>query len=115
MTWRTIADDDVTASFGLAADECLTERVGAGASAPVLRLYTSRSYCALVGRFQNVAAGLDRAYCQASGIAVGRRPTGGGAILMGADQLGLAIAVPEGRGSGGYEQARELFTRFSSG
>ncbi len=113
--WRYIADDDIAAGFGLAADEHLTERVGAGASAPVLRLYTYRSHCALVGRFQNVAAEVDRAYCDSAGIAVGRRPTGGGAILMGADQLGVAIAVPEGRGSGGYEQARALFTRFSSG
>lgn len=113
--WRYIADDDVTAGFGLAADECLTERVGAGTSAPVLRLYTYRSYCALVGRFQNVAAEIDRAYCEAAGIAVSRRPTGGGAIIMGAAQLGLAIAVPERRTMSSYENARDLFTSFSSG
>ncbi len=115
MNWRYIGDDDVTASFGLAADECLTERVGNGASAPVLRLYTYRSHCALVGRFQNVAAEVDRSCCEAAGIAVSRRPTGGGAILMGADQLGLALVVPEQRAATGYEQTRKLFTRFSAG
>lgn len=115
MTWRFIADDGVTAGFGLAADECLTERVGAGASEPVLRLYTYRSHCALVGRFQNLRSEVDRAYCESAGITLGRRPTGGGAILMGADQLGLAIVVPEPRSTSGYEQARELFTRFSAG
>lgn len=113
--WRYIADDDVTAGFGLAADESLTRRVGAGASAPVLRLYTYRSHCALVGRFQNLRAEVDLAFCEMAGIAVGRRPTGGGAIIMGADQLGVAIAVPDQRTDGGYEQARTLFTRFSSG
>ncbi|HEY8711538.1 MAG TPA: biotin/lipoate A/B protein ligase family protein [Thermoanaerobaculia bacterium] len=113
--WRYIADDDVTAGFGLAADECLTERVGAAASPSVLRLYTYRSYCALVGRFQNVAAELDRSYCEAAGIAVSRRPTGGGAILMGAQQLGVAIVVPEPRTTSSYEHARDLFTRFSAG
>jgi lipoate-protein ligase A len=112
--WRAIADDGVTASFGLAADEWQTERVGRGASPPVLRLYTYRSHCALVGRFQNAAAEIDLAYCEANGIEVGRRPTGGGAILMGADQLGVAIAVPR-RGHGGYERTRELLARFSSG
>jgi lipoate-protein ligase A len=113
--WRSIADDGVTAGFGLAADECLTERVGSGASAPVLRLYTYRSHCALVGRFQNVGAEVDRAFCESQGIVVSRRPTGGGAIIMGADQLGLAIVVPESRDATGYEQARELFLRFSAG
>ena len=113
--WRFVADDGVTASFGLAADEWLTERVGQGASPPVLRLYTYRSHCALVGRFQSLEAEVDRAYCEAHGIAVGRRPTGGGAILMGADQLGLAIALPEGRGERGYDRARDLFARLSVG
>lgn len=113
--WRYIADDDVSAGFGLAADEHLTARAGAAASVPVLRLYTYRSHCALVGRFQNLTAEVDREYCVAAGIAMGRRPTGGGAILMGADQLGVAIAVPGGRSAGGYEQARDLFARFSSG
>ena len=50
--WRYIADDGVSASFGLAADETLARRLGAGASPPTLRLYTYVSHCALVGRFQ---------------------------------------------------------------
>lgn len=113
--WRYIADDGVSASFGLAADEHLAECVGRGASPPVLRLYTYRSHCALVGRFQSLDAEVNRATCEAQGIALGRRPTGGGTILMGADQLGLAIALPRARAEQGYEQARELFARLSSG
>lgn len=112
--WRLITDDAVSASCGLAADECLARRVGAGQSPPTLRLYTYRSHCALVGRFQNLENEVHRDYCQAHGIALNRRPTGGGAILMGADQLGVALTIP-GRGDDSYSRARELMAQFSAG
>lgn len=112
--WRLITDDNVSASFGLAADECLAERVGAGESRPALRLYTYRSHCALVGRFQNLENEIHRDYCEAHGIALNRRPTGGGAIIMGADQLGVALTIP-GRGDDSYSHARERMAQFSQG
>jgi lipoate---protein ligase len=112
--WRLIEDDGVSASFGLAADECLAHRVGTGASQPTLRLYTYRSHCALVGRFQNIDNEINRAYCAANGIALNRRPTGGGAIIMGSDQLGVALCIP-GREGDSYRQARELMVHFSAG
>lgn len=112
--WRLITDDDVSASFGLAADDCLAARVGAGESEPTLRLYTYRSHCALVGRFQNVDNEVNREYCEAHGIPINRRPTGGGAIIMGADQLGVALALP-GRGDDPYSRAREFMAQFSQG
>lgn len=113
MSWRYIADDGVTASFGLAADEVLTRRQGTGQSPPTLRLYTYRSHCALVGRFQRIASEVRLDFCRASGIAVNRRPTGGGAIVMGADQLGMAIMLPERADARSYDQTRELFRHFS--
>jgi lipoate---protein ligase len=58
---------------------------------PTLRLYTYRSHCALVGRYQNLAAEVDLEACQRAGTDVSRRPTGGGAIIMGAGQLGVAL------------------------
>ena len=112
--WRLIIDDEVTASFGLAADECLAHRVGVGESPPTLRLYTYQSHCALVGRFQNLDNEVQRDYCAAHGIAVNRRPTGGGAIMMGADQLGVALTIP-GHSDDSYSRARELMTQFSAG
>ena len=114
MDWRLVTDDGVTASFGLAADEALAVRVGAGASRPTLRLYTYQSHCALVGRFQTVKNEVRADYCQANNIPVNRRPTGGGAIIMGADQLGVALTIP-GRGEDTYSQARELMGIFSAG
>lgn len=112
--WRLITDDNVSASFGLAADEALAQRVGLCQSPPTLRLYTYRSHCALVGRFQNVENEVRTEVCRANGIAVNRRPTGGGAIIMGADQLGVALTIP-GRGDDNYAQAREMMSRFSEG
>ena len=112
--WRLITDDGASASFGLAADECLAHRVGAGTSQPALRLYTYRSYCALVGRFQNVDNEINRAYCEALEIALNRRPTGGGAIIMGQDQLGIALCIPA-REEDAYRRARELMVHFSAG
>lgn len=112
--WRLIADDGVTASFGLAADEVLTRRQGTGASPPTLRLYTYRSHCALVGRFQRLASEVDLAECRRRGVQVNRRPTGGGAIVMGEGQLGVAIMTPS-TGPRTYERTRELFARFSAG
>lgn len=114
MDWRLITDDDVTASFGLAVDDVLAQHVGLGQSQPTLRLYTYRSYCALVGRFQNVENEVRVEYCRANGITINRRPTGGGAIIMGADQLGVALTVP-GRKEDDYSHARELMGKFSEG
>lgn len=114
--WRYIADDGVRAAFGLAADEVMTRRQGTGASPPTLRLYTYASHCALVGRFQRAAAEVRLDECQALGIDVNRRPTGGGAILMGADQLGVALAMPfAAAGERTYESTRALFARLAAG
>ncbi len=112
--WRLITDDGVSASFGLAVDECLAHRVGTGTSQPTLRLYTYRSHCALVGRFQNIDNEINRAYCEVNGIQLNRRPTGGGAIIMGKDQLGIALCIP-GREEDSYRRARELMVHFSAG
>ena len=114
QTWRLLIEDDVTAGFGLAADETLARRVGRGESQPTLRLYRYRSHCALVGRFQNVEQELHLDFCRSHGIAVNRRPTGGGAIIMGAEQLGVALTMP-GRERHAYGGARQLMERFSAG
>jgi lipoate-protein ligase A len=114
MIWRLITDNDVSDSFGLAADDALAERVGQGVSQPTLRLYTYRSHCALVGRFQRIENEIYVDYCQTQGIALNRRPTGGGAIIMGAGQLGVALTIP-GQGGETYGHARELMAQFSAG
>jgi lipoate-protein ligase A len=114
MEWRLITDDGVSDSFGLAADDALAQRAGIGESQPTLRLYTYRSFCALVGRFQTVDHEIQVDYCQTRDIAINRRPTGGGSIIMGAGQLGVALMIP-GRRSDTYSRAREMMAQFSAG
>ncbi|HUJ76759.1 MAG TPA: lipoate--protein ligase family protein, partial [bacterium] len=111
--WRLVVEDAVDDAYGLAADDALTGRVGRGLSGPLLRLYTYRP-CALVGRFQTLENEVRLDRCALRGMAVNRRPTGGGAIVMGPDQLGVALMLPGG-GSDVYAQARELMVRFSGG
>lgn len=99
--WRLIADDAVGAAAGLALDEALMARYAAGQPdrPPTLRLYSYASHCALVGRYQNLEAEVDLPACERTGTQVSRRPTGGGAIIMGAGQLGVAVtgSAPAGR------------------
>jgi lipoate-protein ligase A len=94
--WRLITDAGVGAAAGLATDEALMlhyARGGQPDSEATLRLYTYAPHAALVGRYQHLEAEVDRDACAQLGIAVSRRPTGGGAIVMGPDQLGVAVTT----------------------
>lgn len=106
MSWRYLEHDGVTSSFGLAVDETL-QRAGQ----PCLRLYTYRSHCALLGKFQHLAAEIDVAWCSRNAVPINRRPTGGGAIVMGEDQLGVAIVDSTTR-AGVPDHPKEIFARY---
>jgi lipoate-protein ligase A len=111
---RLIVDDGANAAGGLARDEALMLHYGRGMEAPAqatLRLYTYRPHCALVGRFQTLDAEVDLDACQRLGVDVGRRPTGGGAIIMGPEQLGIAVTTRAPAGVG----PRELLRRYADG
>ncbi len=132
--WRYLADDGVSASFGLAADEYLMGGYGedSGPVAPTLRLYTYRPVCVMVGRFQNVDAEIREPLhlCfgggirNVRGVAVGdaaglrvelnRRPTGGGTIIMGEGQLGVAL-VRSGRPPQTPRHPREVLQKCAGG
>ena len=111
MQWRYLSEDRVSDSFGLAADEAMALRVGENLSPSVLRLYTYRSSSALVGRFQRIENELNLDFCKEKKLSVNRRPTGGGAILMGEDQLGVALMLRDLNGS---KAPRELMGHFAS-
>jgi len=93
-TWRYINESDVSAHYGLATDEQLMKpyvNETLTNHQATLRLYNYQDHCALVGRFQNINAELDLDSCSRQNIDFGRRQTGGGAIIMGKDQLGLCV------------------------
>jgi lipoate-protein ligase A len=113
MILRTLTSDGVAAAAGLAADEALLLRHGRGQAPPAdatLRLYTYRD-CALVGRYQSLADEIDVDACRALGVEVGRRPTGGGAIVMTPAQLGVAVAAR----AVAEESPRQALARWARG
>ncbi len=114
-TWRYIEEDGVSAANGLATDEFLMRYFRAEnlSTDPVLRLYTYQSHCALVGRFQNIQAELNLDFCRENDIEIGRRPTGGGAIIMGAGQLGLCF-VTSGAHVPEVSRPAEIYHQFSA-
>lgn len=110
--WRLLVEDGVGAAAGLATDDALLR--GAMDRGISLRLYTYRTHCALVGRFQDAEAELDVGACRETGTEIGRRPTGGGAIVMGQDQLGVALAAPV-RAGAAAAHPRALLARYAEG
>lgn len=90
---RLLRDDGVGAAEGLALDEALMASYhdGAPPQPPTLRLYTYASHAVLIGRSQDLVAEVDLDACRDASVGLSRRPTGGGAIVMGRDQLGLAV------------------------
>ncbi|GIT09635.1 MAG: hypothetical protein CM1200mP30_32650 [Pseudomonadota bacterium] len=74
-------------------------------------IYLSFSRSALVGRFQRIENELNLEFCREQKMSVNRRPTGGGAILMGEDQLGVALMLKDWNG---YKAPRELMRNFAS-
>lgn len=110
---RLLVDDATGAADGLALDEALLSSYARGAAPtpPTVRLYTYADHCALVGRYQHLAAEVDQDRAQQLGIALGRRPTGGGAIIMGSGQLGVAVAMR----AGDAERPRDVMARMAGG
>jgi len=111
--WRLLVSDGVGGGEGLAFDEALMAGYARGAPPrpPTLRLYTYRSHVALIGRYQHLEAEVDLAACRRIGTDVNRRPTGGGAIVMGAGQLGVAVVTR----APAAERPKELLERYSAG
>jgi len=95
--WRLIddLDSELDAAAQMHADVALLDEVAAGAP-PALRLYRWQPPALSLGRFQDVAD-VDHDACSARGVEVVRRPTGGRALLHGAD---LTYAVIAQRGPG---------------
>ena len=109
---RYIQEDGVSAARGLATDEVLMEGYDqVGETIATLKLYTYRTNCALVGRFQNIVAELDLEACQRTNVQFSRRLTGGGAIIMGEGQLGICFSTSSKAFE--WQNLRELYVLFS--
>ncbi len=115
MLWRYIENDSVPASLGLATDEYLVDALIPARSDynHVLRLYTYRDHCVVLGRFQDAESEVNLPECKKLGIEVNRRITGGGTIIMGRSQLGVAIIIPPG-GTNGSSSPQRICRRHEN-
>lgn len=111
--WRYIEENDVSAFHGLASDEYLVtwHTLKKNPYSASLKLYTYRNYSALCGRFQNIEAEIDTHACIANGYDFSRRLTGGGAIIMGENQLGICLSTHSSVFP--WTHIRELYHLFS--
>ncbi len=110
-TWRLVDDvgRDLTAAEQMAADVVLLDDVARGAE-PALRLYTWRQPTLTLGRFQP-RDDVDENACAHLGVDVVARPTGGRALLHGAD-VTYAVAMPRPEGRAGT--VAELYERLAA-
>jgi len=76
----------------LALDEALAR----DPQAPATLLLWRTSPAVVIGRFQRADWEVDAAACSAAGVRVWRRFTGGGAVVLDAGTLCVALAVPPG-------------------
>lgn len=84
----------LSSAEGLAGDEALAISVAEGKAPPTLRLYSYRP-SAIVGRFQNLTDAVNLEKCRCRGHEWNRRHTGGGTVLMGPDQVAVALVLPD--------------------
>ena len=89
--WRLLLDGDAPGPWNMGVDEALLVSAAREATA-TLRFYTWRGAWLSVGYAQVVGASR-RAACEAAGVGIVRRLTGGRAVLHGGD-LTYALAAP---------------------
>ena len=90
--WRLILSKPLSGAENMALDEAILEAVGAGDSAPTLRLYAWNPPCLSLG-FAQAITDVDQKRLSEQGWDIVRRPTGGRAILH-TDELTYSILAP---------------------
>ncbi len=90
--WRFLNSGPGRGAWNMAVDEALALEVAAGQSPPTLRVYAWEPACISLGYHQHLEE-IDLRRCQADGLEVVRRPTGGRAILH-EEELTYSVVVP---------------------
>jgi lipoyl(octanoyl) transferase len=91
MHWELILDEPMDGSRNMAIDAALLEEIDASADArTVVRFYSWSNPTISLGRNQQIDKAVDVDYCEAQGIDIVHRPTGGRAVLHD-DELTYAV------------------------
>jgi lipoate-protein ligase A len=97
--WRFINTGADEAACNMALDEALLLMHEAGAAPPTLRVYGWCQPTLSLGYAQNARQEVDLVACQAQGVAVVRRPTGGRAVLHDQEvtySVVMPLSLPDG-------------------
>lgn len=92
-TWRLLDTGARSASENMALDEVLLELKAQGKIPHTLRFLQFSKPSVLVGHHQSVEEEVRLDYCEAKGIEINRRLTGGGALYWGKAELGWEIYI----------------------
>lgn len=96
MTFRYLPLEMHSAALNMALDEACMEAVARGDAPPTIRLYRWKPSAVSIGNFQCLADEIDENAVAASGIAVVRRLTGGGAVFHDEEgEITYSIIAPE--------------------
>lgn len=82
-----------TPEENLACDEALLDSCENGDSDEILRFWEPRSYFVVLGYSNRISSDVNLRFCQANGIPLLRRSSGGGAILQGPGCLNYAVIL----------------------
>lgn len=93
MSLRAVFTPPQDGPTNMATDVALLRSVAAGRSRPTLRLYRWKGPWVSLGYAQDAARAVDLAACEAAGVGLVRRPTGGKALLHGSD-LTYCLTLP---------------------
>lgn len=95
--WRLLLDDAASGARNMAVDEAILEAYRAGEAPPTLRLYDWATPTLSLGYAQRTTD-VAFAACDARGVQVVRRPTGGRAVLHGVGDLTYAVVASGAEG-----------------
>jgi lipoate-protein ligase A len=82
-----------TIEANLALDEALLEAAEEG-GAPVLRVWEAASLAVVMGASCRLREDVEIEACRADGVAVARRSSGGGTVVVGPGALNVAVVLP---------------------
>ncbi|HIH19988.1 TPA: lipoate--protein ligase family protein [Candidatus Micrarchaeota archaeon] len=96
VQWRVIALEENTAFKNMALDEAVSNAVAQNKSPPTLRFYGWNPSAVSIGYFQSLEKEVRLSECEAQGVDVVRRRTGGGAVYHDRDgEITYSIIAPE--------------------
>jgi len=78
----------------LAVDQALLDAVEANPALAALRFWESPTHCVIVGRSNVIEREVKVAACEADGVPILRRMSGGGAVVLGPGCLCYSLALP---------------------